>query len=276
MNLYLSFDMEGIAGIDRFSDEFKETRRYRDTIHAHLRAVIEGIHASPKNDAIERITVADSHGDGKNLDYLLLSEMDPRIELISGYPRKDYMMAGLKGHDVAFFLGYHAGSGQHRANMDHTYSTAFHRVTVNDIKCSEALINQIYAKEYGVPVALVIGDSGLYDQLILEGYMPYVEYVTTKYSVGSYAARHRNFQRVREDIVESVKKVLDKDLSSLPTGDWYAPYRVVVETHTPLSADKAEMIPFITRMDGVRIAFSAERANDLINMLLALEAICRS
>ncbi|MDY6045103.1 MAG: M55 family metallopeptidase [Peptoniphilus sp.] len=276
MNIYISFDMEGIAGIDRFSDEFKEPARYRDTVHAHLRAVIDGIKASPKNDEIERITVADSHGEGKNFDYLLLSEMDPRIELISGYPREDYMMTGLEGHDVAFLLGYHAGAGQHLANMDHTYSTHFHRVTVNDIKCSEALINQIYAKEKNVPIGLVIGDSGLYNQLIFEGYMPYVEYVTTKDSVGQYAVRHKNFQRVREEIVQKVVAVLDKDLSTLPLGDLYPPYSVTVEANTTLRADKAEMIPGVVRLDGYRLAFTTKDASELLNMLMALEAICRS
>lgn len=86
MNIYISFDMEGIGGIDRFSDEFKRTAAYSQAIHAHFKAVIDGIHQSPKNKDIETITVADSHGDGKNLDYLALSEMDERIELISGYP----------------------------------------------------------------------------------------------------------------------------------------------------------------------------------------------
>lgn len=103
MNIYISFDMEGIGGIDRFSDEYKAASAYSRAIHAHLQAVIDGIQRSPKNKDIETITVADSHGDGKNLDYLTLSEMDERIELISGYPRGEYMMSGLDRHDVIFF-----------------------------------------------------------------------------------------------------------------------------------------------------------------------------
>ena len=70
MNIYISFDMEGIAGIDRFSDEFKRTGAYLEAIHAHLQAVIDGIRQSPKNDEVETITISDSHGEGKNLDYL--------------------------------------------------------------------------------------------------------------------------------------------------------------------------------------------------------------
>ena len=66
MNIYISFDMEGIGGIDRFSDEYKAASAYSRAIHAHLQAVIDGIQRSPKNKDIETITVADSHGDGKN------------------------------------------------------------------------------------------------------------------------------------------------------------------------------------------------------------------
>lgn len=275
MNIFISFDMEGIAGIDRFSDEIKQTKRYSDAIHAHVRAVVEGIRHSIRNDEVEHITIVDSHGEGKNLDYLLLSEMDPRIELISGYPRKDFMMTAVKGHDIAFFLGYHAGSGHHHGNMNHSYSTHFHRVTVNDIKVSEAMINQIVAKDYDVPVGLVIGDSGLYGQLILEGYMPYVEYVVTKESLGHNAVRHKNFALLRREIVEKVDKVLSKDIMSLPLGDIYAPYRVVVETNRTLHADKVEIVPGISRLDGYRVGFTAETGTELIDTLMTLEAMCR-
>lgn len=275
MNIFISFDMEGIAGIDRFSDEIKQTKRYSDAIHAHVRAVVEGIQHSSRNGEVEHITIVDSHGEGKNLDYLLLSEMDPRIELISGYPRKDFMMTAIEGHDIAFFLGYHAGSGHHHGNMNHSYSTHFHRVTVNDIKVSEAMINQIVAKDYDVPVGLVIGDSGLYGQLILEGYMPYVEYVVTKESLGHNAVRHKNFALLRREIVEKVDKVLSKDIMSLPLGDIYAPYRVVVETNRTLHADKVEIVPGISRLDGYRVGFTAETGTELIDTLMTLEAMCR-
>ncbi len=275
MQIYISFDMEGIAGIDRFSDEWKKNTSYTNAVHAHLQAVIDGICRSSKNDTVETITVADSHGDGKNLDYLTLSHMDERIELISGYPRSEYMMSGLNRHDVCFFLGYHASSGHHRANMDHSYSTAFHRVSINGIKCSEAMINQIYAKEKNVPVGLVIGDSGLYSQLILEGYMPYVEYVVTKNSLGHDAVLHRNFQHVRKEIIEKVALVLDKDLKALPLGDLTAPYNVTIETNTTLHADMAEMLPGAVRLDGYRIGMQFDRGKDLINGLMALEVMCR-
>lgn len=275
MNIYISFDMEGIAGIDRFSDEIKQTKRYSDAIHAHVRAVIEGIQHSSQNKEVERITIADSHAEGKNLDYLLLSEMDPRIELISGYPRKDFMMTGVEGHDIVFFLGYHAGSGHHHGNMNHSYSTHFHRVTVNDIKVSEAMINQIVAKDYKVPVGLVIGDSGLHGQLILEGYMPYVEYVVTKESFGHNAVRHKNFTLLRREIIEKVNTVLSKDFRSLPLGDIYGPYRVVVETNRTLHADKVEIVPGISRLDGYRVGFTADTGIEVVDTLMTLEAMCR-
>ncbi len=275
MNIYISFDMEGIAGIHRFSDEFKRTGAYLEAIHAHLQAVIDGIRQSPKNDEVETITISDSHGDGKNLDYLTLSKMDERIELVSGYPRNEYMMSGLDRHDIIFFLGYHASGGHHLANMDHAYSTAFHRVSINGIKCSEAMINQIYAKEKHVPVGLIIGDSGLHSQLILEGYMPYVEYVVTKKSLGHNAVIHRNFQAVRKEIIEKVALVLDKDFSALPLGDLTAPYNVTIETNRTLQADKAEMLPGVARLDGYRIGMSYKNGKDLINGLMALEVLCR-
>lgn len=222
MNIYISFDMEGIGGIDRFSDEYKAASAYSRAIHAHLQAVIDGIQRSPKMMPSKPLQSPTATATAK-IWITSLSEMDERIELISGYPRGEYMMSGLDRHDVIFFLGYHASSGQHRANMDHSYSTSFHRVSINGIKCSEAMINQIYAKEKHIPVGLIVGDSGLYNQLILEGYMPYVEYVVTKDSLAHSAVVHRNFQKVRAEIMEKVALVLDKDFSTLPLGDLTAP-----------------------------------------------------
>lgn len=276
MKIYISFDMEGIAGVDKFSDEFKQRTRYLAAIDAHFQALIKGIQESPQNDAITAITVADSHGEGKNLDYLALSALDPRIELISGYPRREYMMTGLSDHDLVIFLGYHAGGGQHMANMDHSYSTDFHRVTINGIKCSEAMINTFYAREKDIPVGLVIGDKGLYNQLILEGYMPYVEYVITKESLAHDAVLHRNFQVVETEIRSKVREVLAKDFDEMPRGDLPPPYNLTIEMNSTLHADKAEMIPGIIRLDGYRINASLDTARDLLNMLMALETICRS
>ena len=112
MKIFISVDMEGMAGITSPSQEREETVSFRRALHNQVRWIIEGIQASEKNGEVEEITIADSHGSGRNRSYDELSQMDDRISLVSGSPRPQYMVACLdETYDVAFFAGYHAGPG---------------------------------------------------------------------------------------------------------------------------------------------------------------------
>ncbi len=78
-------------------------------LHNQVRWIIEGIHASSRNEEIGEITISDSHGSGTNLSYDELCQMDERISLVSGSPRRQYMMSCLdETYDVVFLAGYHA------------------------------------------------------------------------------------------------------------------------------------------------------------------------
>lgn len=122
LKIYISVDMEGMAGITSPSQERDEVPSFRRALHNQVRWIIEGIHASSRNDEIGEITISDSHGSGTNLSYDELCQMDERISLVSGSPRRQYMMSCLdETYDVVFLAGYHAGPGEDFANMDHSF-----------------------------------------------------------------------------------------------------------------------------------------------------------
>lgn len=274
MKIYISFDMEGIAGISNWSQETQERQLYLNLVHDQVYTVIQGIQKSTKNTEVSQITVCDGHGQGTSLDYQRVCQMDRRIELISGRPRSEFMVHGIAGHDLAIFLGYHAGSGQHKSNMEHSYNSgAVHKITVNGLKCSEAMINSLYAKEMGVPVALIIGDSGLYDQLIREGYMSYIEYVITKHSISRYATKFKNAQLLKEEIFEAVDHILLKNPKTLPMPDLTSPYSLTIEFNRTDQADRAERLVGAYRLDGYRVSITLEKAKDLLNTIEVMNAL---
>ena len=92
LKIYISVDMEGMAGITSPSQERDEVPSFRRALHNQVRWIIEGIHASSRNEEIGEITISDSHGSGTNLSYDELCQMDERISLVSGSPRRQYMM----------------------------------------------------------------------------------------------------------------------------------------------------------------------------------------
>lgn len=210
MKIYVSCDIEGLAGIATFDMEKEDTVLFRELYHQHVAWLIEGIQQSAKNEQITEITIADSHSRGLNLAYARLAEMDERISLVSGFPRMDYMMSGLdSSYDVVFFLGYHAGIGKQKGNMDHGYSASVaYDLKINDLAMNETTINAAYASELGVPVGLIIGESGLEEQLFQEKMMSKVPFVSTKESLGRYAIKNRPMQQVREAIVATTSQVL--------------------------------------------------------------------
>lgn len=244
MKIYISVDMEGMAGICSTRQETDDSARFRKAYEQQVAWVIEGIQQSVKNDEIEEITISDSHGYGRNLSYDL-TEMDERITLISGSPRPHYMMCGLdETYDIVFLVGYHCGIGDAAGNMEHTVNGyAYYNVMINDQYMNESTISAAYAGYYGVPVGLVIGDTGLKKQLHEDRMLPHVNYVTTKESISRMAAKYKAKAVVRRETIEAVKQTLEQDLKHIPLYTIEGPYKLEIDfTYRPM-ADAVSGVP---------------------------------
>lgn len=270
MKIYISVDIEGLAGIVHFSQESQEKERFRKAMHNQLKWVLEGIQASAKNDQIEEIAIADSHGTSMNLDYDLLSDWDDRVSLISGYPRPNYMMPCFGNeYDVVFFVGYHGAIGDLKANMDHTYaSRAIHCFKINGKAMSETEINAAYAAEFDVPLGLVVGDDGLMEKL--SETMPWVRYVLTKHSISRFAAKYLPKKVIRENTIEEVKRVLQSDLKELPRQRFEMPCQIEIEFNFGSQFDLAMMIPNVKAVDGRTIAFEVTDYKEFFNSIVMI------
>ncbi len=275
MKIYISNDMEGIAGITCPSQEREETASFRRALHNQLRWIIEGIQASSCNEEVEEITISDSHGDGIHLSYDELSAMDDRISLVSGSPRKHFMMSCLdESYDVVFLSGYHAGPGEPFANMDHSFSgKTVAALRINGVYMNEATTNAALAADYGVPVGLVIGDSGLKNQLINQEMMPWVEYVTTKESLSRYAAKFPPQRKLRQDTIDAVKKVLESDLSSIPLYKTAAPITLSFQFKATSMAEKVAQLPFVTRVNGTEVSLTCRNMTEVECSISAITAL---
>jgi D-amino peptidase len=195
-NVFISIDMEGIAGIAhlqqvmRGTDDFAASRELMtDEANAAVAGAFEGGATS--------VVVNDSHGDMYNL---LAERMDPRAELLIGSPKVLSMMQGFGPEfDVALFIGYHAAVGTQAAVMDHTYSgRLFYEVRVNGEPVTEADLNAAYAGTYGVPVGLVTGDDKIC--AVAAKRLPGVRTVVVKEAFGRNVARSLHPQAAREAI----------------------------------------------------------------------------
>ena len=268
MKIYVSVDMEGLAGIHSWKDVSGNSSR-RDLLEEQLRWFLEAV---LDFDEIEMITVVDSHATGDNIPYSI-TDMDERIKLISGFPRKRYMMAGLdETYDRVIFFGYHAGVGALHGLMDHTYSsTTFHNVWINGLRMNETLINAAYAGHLGVPVCMVVGDEALRREL--GDFLDRVVYVVTKRGLGRFAAEFESKKKLREDIKNGVKRAISRSRDDLRIYRFEPPIELKVEVTRTEFADALEMIPGVERLDGRKLKFVHDDYAVVFDTLLLMATI---
>ncbi len=155
MHVYISVDMEGIAGIATLDQTIRGGGGYHRAqmlMTAETNAAIAGAFDAGATSVL----VNDSHG---TMDNLLHADLDPRARLIFGTPKMQCMAEGLTSdHDVALFVGYHAPAGGPGV-LAHTFSSLFADVRLDGKSVSETDVNTLYAATQGVPVGLVTGDD---------------------------------------------------------------------------------------------------------------------
>ena len=186
MKLYISSDMEGVAGVCAWQQV--DARRphpdyeiYRRYYTQEVTSAIEGARAA----GARGVLVNDSHGPMRNL---VLEDLPEDVRVIFGN-RKPFSMVQEAdgGFGGAFFIGYHGAAGDADAVLCHTYTpSVIYETRLNGTRCSEATVNAGLLGYYGVPLLLVTGDAttvrGVQEQL------PWVRGVIVKDSIGNFAA----------------------------------------------------------------------------------------
>ena len=121
MKVFISFDMEGVAGIVDWSQcrapgqPYEEGRRL---LLGEVNAAIDGAMAA----GADRDRVQRSHGTMNNLDPAALHG---QASYVSGRHKPLYMMQGLdSGADVVFMVGYHGSISGESSVLSHTYNPA--------------------------------------------------------------------------------------------------------------------------------------------------------
>jgi D-amino peptidase len=267
MRVYISVDMEGVAGVvhEDQTDPIDprhaaEYNRFRRLMTAEANAAVEGALLA----GAERILVNDSHWMMTNI---LAEELHPAAELLSGNPKARSMVEGVElGFDAAMFVGYHAMAGAGPAIIDHTYTSNVHEVRLNGSPVGELAINAALAGTYGVPVALVSGDQALAGEArSLLG--PAVEAIVVKHAVGRFAARSvapvEACRRIREGAAAALRR--PHDPLRVPS-----PVRLEVEFALTQMADMAELAPGSVRTGGRTVAFTHDDYREVFRAWRAL------
>ena len=208
MKVYLSVDMEGLAGVSDPKPTNREDTGYGgavDLMIGEANAAIEGAFSG----GAESVTVNDSHGAMFNLSP---ERLDRRARLVQG--GKPYsMVEAARGAscDLALFVGYHARAGHPRGVIAHTYSGLPTLTTLAGRPTGEYGINALYLGTLGVPVALVSGDDALAEEV--REWLPWATPVVVKQALSWRAADSLHPAAARELVRDATREVVSRATS---------------------------------------------------------------
>jgi D-amino peptidase len=247
MKVYLSVDMEGIAGISHPNPTTRGDAGYPAAVElmtAEANAAIAGCRAGGATE----ILVNDSHGGMFNLDPRTL---DPGARLLQGQKAWS-MVAGAgpdAGFEVALFVGYHARAGHPSGTIAHTFSGRPTETRLNGRAVGETGLNASVLGQWGISVGLVAGDDALADEVAT--WLPWAERVVVKIGFGGHAAASLHPSAAAELIGAAAERAVRRAAA----GELQP---LIVERPTSIEVDYAKAV----QADFAAIVPDAERIGD--------------
>ncbi|MEW5917201.1 MAG: M55 family metallopeptidase, partial [Gemmatimonadota bacterium] len=254
LKVYISVDMEGIAGVVAGSQTGPGGHDYgwaRRLMTAEANAAI----AAAFDVGATEVVVNDSHGPQTNMHP---DELDRRASLITGQPKPMGMTQGLDStFHAAIYIGYHAHGSEAASVLGHTFSGALKHVRINGQEVGEYGLNGMVAGHYGVPVVLISGDDKIAAEA--QAFFPGIEAVVVKQGIAMQAARTLHPEEARARIAAGVKAALGRRASIRPARQT-TPVTLEIELSSMAYADAAAIVPGMQRVNGLTVRYVAPDA----------------
>ena len=216
MKIFISADIEGVAGIANWLEARNENEKYAyfaDQMSREVAAAAEGANEA----GAKEIFVKDAHGTGRNINPRLLPENTILVRGWSGHPFR--MVQELdESFDALMFVGYHASAGSDGNPLAHTInSSKIEYIKLNDELCSEYRMHSYVAAYLGVPIVFLSGD----EQICEEAKRLNKEIVTVATHIGHGGSSlsinpDKSIRLIKEAVKDSLSKDLENKKIQLP------------------------------------------------------------
>jgi D-amino peptidase len=262
MKIYISADIEGIAGVTHWDEtelQHADSQVAREQMTAEVAAACEGaIYAG----AVE-IWVKDSHDSARNL---LADRLPQEARLIRGWSGHPFLT--LQELDKTFqavaLIGYHSRAGAGTSPLAHTYTGKVTTIKLNDREVSEFLMDAYTAAYVGVPLIFISGDQGICDEAV--SFDPHIHAVAVKQGVGNSTINlHPDLAaaRIREGISQALRSDALNHQISLP-----AHFLVEVHYRTAYNAYHNGFYPGAKQTDALTVRFETDNYFDVLRFLM--------
>ena len=270
MKIFISFDMEGVAGIVDWAQCRPPGQPYeegRALLLGEVNAAIDGALAGGATEVV----CNDSHGAMNNLNP---ADLHGRAAYLAGRHKPWYMMEGLDpSFDAVFFIGYHGSISGEPSVLSHTYNpSVISRVTLNGVECGESGINGLVALGHNVPVALITGDQ--LTSAEADPFFKQAEQVIVKGSITRFAAAQAHPEQARE-MINAAAEAAVRRIGSVPLPDIGLPARLDVELQTADMAHVATWVKGVERSGTRSVRIEGDDPLEVYRSFVGLTYITR-
>lgn len=253
MNIYISCDMEGTAGVSSW--EQVDARNYKPDYfiyRKYMTAEVCAAIAGAREAGASGICVNDSHGPMRNV---LLDELPDDVRVVFGNRKPFSMVQQVDGgFGGVFFTGYHGAIGDANATLCHTYTpSVIYDVRMNGVRCSEATLNAALAGHFGVPVLLITGDRVTVESA--KAQMPWITGVVVKESIGNYAVDSISPQAAQQAIRAGAAQAV-KNAGNAKPFRFDPPVTMEIDVTRVEQADYVSLIPGFERSGPRQVRFT--------------------
>lgn len=159
MKIYISADIEGVAGITHWDEANKAHPTYpefRERMTNEVVAACEGAIAA----GADEIWIKDAHSSGRNI---IAERLPDCAKLIRGWSGHPFSMVQELDESFAaiLFTGYHSKAGDETNPLAHTMSLKVGRISINGQAASEFMLHSYAAATKNVPAVFLSGDKGI-------------------------------------------------------------------------------------------------------------------
>jgi D-amino peptidase len=250
MRVYMSVDLEGITGVAGSYQILQDPGalpEVRELVTGDVNAAIAGA----KEAGATTVWVNENHS-GRDV---LLEKVDPMAEVIIGKPKPLMTLEGLdSSFDCVFMVGIHAMAGTTGAVLDHTWMPkCVQALRVNGVTIGELGLNALAAGHFGVPIALVTGDTQVVQEA--QELLGDVEGVAVKVGLDRYAARSPHPSKAREAIRQGAARAV-REIERFKPFTLLSPMKMEIDYANTAFATAASWIPTAVREGPQTVSFT--------------------
>jgi D-amino peptidase len=157
MKVYISADIEGVAGVTHWDDATKGKPGY-EAAAAQMTVEVAAACDAALAAGADELLVQDAHDSAQHRPRRALPE---KARLLRGWSDDPRCMAQEldSTYNAPILVGHHAPSGSGGNSLSHTFSLGNTGIRINGEIASEYLVLQYTAAYYGVPLVFLSGDA---------------------------------------------------------------------------------------------------------------------